>query len=438
MTYGIPKYGIPDHAIPHYGIPGYMTSETAVPKFWPYKPETRCTERLIWKTAVLTSADGSEQRLAHRTIPRQVYTYRYPLVTARQCSEAENLLHDRLPHPWYVPCWPEQSQATAAVANNDTTIACDTRYSDFVAGQAALVWESADTYELVDIASVADSQLTLLTGTAVVNNYTARPYIVPLRTGYITSPVQWIHLRHGKAVAQITYTVVDNERTTGHSASMTYDSWDVLTTPGYWPGGQAARSISRPVQIVDAGTGRLEVVTAADFNVTVTPHIFAAESPSQAWSFRQWLHSIYGRQKLFLVPTFQPDISITSTIGPTDTTINVAHRGIKIYLDRNDLREHIAVRYNGTLYVRRVTAVSDVSSSVEQLTIDAAFGVQIPTTALCCWADKCRLASDTVQLDWIMPGKHICQVRLAKVSCPQATFGWGVFGGGIFGGPRAA
>lgn len=380
-----------------------------------FHPETRYREQLAWRTNIIKSADGSGQRLATRRPPRQRITLPYILPTPQDSARATAMLHRWAKGQFGMPIWHERVITHATLTAGATTVGIDTTAGDFRDDSFALIWQ-ADQYEVIDIATITDSQLSL--SAPLVNTYTGRTFVMPYRRARLIGRPRRRRYRGGGAILDMPFEVIDNAEITGHSEASSYDSMEVVTEPAYLPDGVYDEGHDPDVIVLDGQTGAVEVANVSDFNITDQPHVFVSETQAEAWAYRQWLHAKYGRQKKFLVPSFHRDFQLTRQIGAADTTVYVANIGLTANVGANALREYIGFRTGGrgsTLTVRRITAVSQVDSAEESITIDAAVGAIIPLASLVCWVDQCRLASDTIDIDWYLPGKCVSNARLARV-----------------------
>lgn len=381
-----------------------------------FHPETRYRERLIWRTDIPKGADGSEQRIATRRPPRQQIEMPFVLPTPNAHTRAAALVHRWAKHNWGLPIWHDHVTISSALSAGATTVPVDTTASDFRDDSFAMLWQPGQ-YEVVDIATTSASQLNL--SAPLINDYSGQTKVMPLRRARLYGRAKVQRFRGGAGRLTLPLEAIDNEEVSGYTAAQSYDGMAVLTTPAYLPN-QLYESVADPdLIIVDGLTGAVDDTPVSDYNIVAQPHILIAETPAEAWSLRQWLYAIRGRQKKFLVPTFAEDLTLTQQIGAADVTVNVAHAGLAATMDGNTIREYIAVRDGGrgsAITVRRVTAIAQVDSDTEQLTIDAAVGAIIPATALCCWVDQCHLASDVVEIDWIRPGVCVCSIRIIRVT----------------------
>ncbi len=373
-------------------------------------------ETLEFATEILLSCDGTEQRIAKRQgIPRQIITIPYLLDTEAVIARFDSILHTWAKKTWGVPLWFEAENVATTLASGSSSIAFDTRYADYRADSFALLWQE-NQYEVVEIDSVADSALALADTTTLT--FTAPYWIMPCRQGYLRGLTQ--RARYSSfGIEEMTFDVVDIAaltRTAGETAALTtYDGYEVLTTAPY-ADQTLGQSHDPDVLCWDAGTGIFTVRSDSDFNRTLQEHRWAHTTKADCWALRKFFHAMKGRQGAFLVPTWQEEITLARATASEDTSLYVTNRSF-VTMDENTLRTYVMFLPAGsTPRLRKVTGISAVSASEEKFDLSATVGAVYAAGTNLCWVDKCRLAADEINLDWLANGAHTCTMDLMRVS----------------------
>lgn len=392
-------------------------------------------ERLIWSTRVLRGADGTPQRVSLRKVPRQQVPVTCVFGSDAEASQMHAMLHDGAKGLWYVPLWFERVRHAGSLAPGATSLSIDTTASDFRSsggGAYALIWQDESTHEVVTVSNVAAGSITI---SATTKTYTGSKAVMPCRTGYLLSPPQFSRASTWAQILTAEFEVVDNQYLTGHAAATSYDNVEVLTTPAKVPNGAYGLQIDPDCLVIDTTTGRRILEAVTDFNRSTQTHQFVHTTAADCWSFRKWLHWLNGAQKSFFVPTFRDDITLAVACGSTDTSITVVNRGFGDHMGYNMLRSYVAFRpAGGDIIVRRVDAMTELSASQEQFTLDAAPGDDFALGDSLSWVDRCTLASDVVQIQWLQPGLQIVDVNMERVVNDWPVLDWGVFGSGVMAG----
>ncbi len=385
------------------------------PYLIPFPATLPFRETLSFLTGIVKSADGSEQRIAHRGgIPRQGFVYPLLCGTEDQSVRLTHMLHTWLKRQLAIPIWAEAEVRTASLAAGATSIAFDTRYADYRVGSRALVYQDPHHAELVTISAVATDGLTIDPGLA--GDYNGVHLVMPCRVGYAVGSAQRERFACGASIVELSLEVTDNSAITGWTAGLTYDGYDVLTDPAWLSGETFRESHDSDAVVIDAGVGTFKIASTSEFNIGAQDHGFVNDTKAQAWSFRQWLHAVVGRQKAFLVPTFRPDFTLTRACGASDTSIYVRNLGRAAYLGVNNLRTYLAFRpAAATIIPRKIVGMAPIDNAEERIDLNTAPGQAFAPGAELCWVDRCRLASDTIELEWYQRGRNLCQTQLVRV-----------------------
>jgi hypothetical protein len=133
-------------------------TESALP-LWPFPAAQEITEVLEWRTDVLRARAG-EQRLALRSLPREIVTFRHRL-DARGMARAAELARAGFAGDWLVPLWHMAVQPDTDLAQGATEILLETTVSDFRApGFVAIAVDGREAV-LASIAAIEADRIVL-------------------------------------------------------------------------------------------------------------------------------------------------------------------------------------------------------------------------------------------------------------------------------------
>ncbi len=400
-------------------ISGYLTiipDFEATTLFW--RPENNILETLEWKTSILKAHDGTEQRIKIRQSPRQLYKLQLVLMSDEANMWFDSVIHTWQKSAWLIPVWTDYVEHSASIAAKDDIITVDTTNADFRDNSKAIIWKSETEYEIVVISTKTDSQLNL--DYSVLSAFTGDKYIIPVRTAYLVSSTRKEKSNSGVAIVDLIFAVYDNIDISGYLPDEVYDGFEILNTPAYIRGAHL-EDTDGDVYIIDFETGIFRVGSSSNFNLLSQSHNFFNDSKSACWDFRKFLYALNGRQKPILIPTFRDDLIQIDNIGTTDTTVIVENIKLTDNMGFNSLRTYIGFYFpsTGSLIVRKITAIEELDSDEEQITIDANLGLDSPVVlgdCKICFVDKCRLSSDRVQIQWPYAHRNECQTNFTRVS----------------------
>jgi hypothetical protein len=139
------------------------TLAAATPFPIPPDGESTVTLSRAWLTNVQSTESGAEVRAGLRTVPRRTLTYTALFENAQLAGQFRALwanAAERL--RFVVPLWPRY--AVPEAFPDTSTISGDFADRGFVAGDGmAMLWQSETEFELLDVETVADDELTLST-----------------------------------------------------------------------------------------------------------------------------------------------------------------------------------------------------------------------------------------------------------------------------------
>src|SRR5690606_12666232 len=125
---------------------------------WPFPPHwsTPSVESLDCRTDIITSYDGSEQRVALRSKPRRAFEYSSTLVKS-DSAIASNLLFGWHNRNFAVPLWTDKSILTSPAAAGDEELQLSTVNRGFFNGGLLLLMNSTTDFEAIEIESFTSS-----------------------------------------------------------------------------------------------------------------------------------------------------------------------------------------------------------------------------------------------------------------------------------------
>lgn len=397
---------------------GYLTLipdfEAAI-LFW--RPQNRIIETLKWKTSVLKANDGTEQRIKIRRSPRQYFKLRIFLGTNELNSWYDSLIHTWQKQAWLIPIWNEYVTHTGDINIKDDTITVDTTFADFRNNSKAIIWKSATEYEVVAVTAKTDNILFL--SYPILSAFSGSKYIMPVRKAYLTTRSKKTRNNAEGAFIDLIFSVYDNTNITGHVKENNYNNIDLLINPAYMDKGHLEES-DADITVFDFETGIFKTESNSNFNFLTQNHNFFNDTKEACWNFRQFLYSLSGRQKSILIPTFRSDMVQTETIGLTDTTVKIRNIRLTENMGYNPLRTYIGFYFpDNTLIVRKINGITRLNSTEEQISfdynLDLNLDVEIGDCKIC-FVDKCRLASDEIELRWPYAHRNECKTNFMRVS----------------------
>ena len=391
--------------------PVLILSGTRVAVF-PFAPSIPMMESLEWLTDIMTSKDGSEQRMSIRPIPRQGFKFDVVLKTEQEQARLDALMFLWAKRTWGVPIWGEMVEHNDNINIGDDTIYFDTTNADFRDDSYAIIWQSFDNYEAVQVETVASDSITL--SKVVLNDWPGNKVIMPLRIGYMLSPSNLVYDADGLGKFNCGFIIRYNKLISTYSAPVSYGGLPVLDA-SLEKGGLELQT-EADAKMTDFGLSDFTQFSDSDFNIYVQQHIFRKVGKAEIWKFRELLHSLYGRRGTCWIVSDKNDFEQTQIILAAETELTVKNVGWARNMQLNDLRTHLAFIYpSGAMIFREITGLTE-SGDEDIISLDSAPGVQIdPGDCTICMLDKCRLTEDKIDIEWQEPFRILSRINFTRV-----------------------
>lgn len=363
----------------------------------PMPAQAPMVESLAWLTDVINSYNGTEERHQLRGSPRTQIQYNIPQ-QAWTRQRAYNTERGGLRQKWAVPVW-SQVQLIGAVANAATSINCDTVNYDLRANSLALLYESEDAWQVVEISAKTDASITVTATQAFT-----RAVLVPLRIGYVSGTVRRNSNGHN-AVSIVTFDLEDNVALTSDAPTQ-FLSYDLDTDEVLFEDRYEAE-LDAEENKADYELGLVARIAPWTYTRHSMSYMKVLTTPAEVLAFRKWLHRRAGKYRAFWQPTYEHDLRVAST-GTINTTIRFKKDS---YQDWAADRTHIAIQDDaGTWYPRTLSNVTSVDSTTLQCTLNAALGLAASRIRRVSYLGLKRLSSDRVELAWV--GNGVCKVSI--------------------------
>ncbi|CAO77827.1 structural phage protein [Pseudomonas virus Yua] len=373
----------------------------------PYIFEAPAKEVLEWKTDVLTTNDGSEQRVRLRKKPRQSFNVTYP-IPYQEMARAENLVYGWLTRRWAVALWSEAQQVGTLLAGT-TVINIDTTASDYRDGALIMIWESNRKSATADVGIVSAGTLTLNRPLAETFN---NPWIVPVRLGRIVGNVSRATSGYNGSL-EMTYEFSDNIDLDPPAAPTQFLGYDVYFDEALKNGEALTDSLQARVDVVDYGTAAgASFYSPWTYTRIGRPYKFLLQGLPDIWNFRKFLHRRAGRLRPFWVPTFENNMRVAQTGELTQS--------IEVYAD--DYREfapkrtHIGILLDdGTWLLRTINAATASGTDTAVIGLDAPININADRIRQISFLGLKRLDADRVELQWNSNRVLECTVRMMEI-----------------------
>lgn len=353
------------------------------------------TETLEWKTDVLPSPTGAEQRIARRLSPRRTFEFSI-LVGNNDRQRFENALFIAGAAEWAMPVFADVAVLGVDHPAGATHITVPTVGRDFTVGGSVLLMSglglSADV-GLVLVTGISVSAITLATPLPVT--WPAGSCVYPMRPAVLTDPPALTRYTGNLSSAQIRFRVTEhNANSDNVQALPTYRNHPVLEPTSDWSE-QVTGQYLRMLQELDNGSGVPVRTDTARRAFLMMNHHWVSVGREQQAALRRLFYYLRGRQRAIWVSSGCNDFTPVS--GLENGVIHVEYAAfaeLGVVNGRCDLRIHLV---DGSSLYRRIIGVAVVSYAVERLVLDGDhITVALEQIVSISYLTLCRQESDSV------------------------------------------
>jgi hypothetical protein len=366
---------------------------------WNWQPDWSAgmIERLQWYTDVIQAARGEEQRRSLRIAPRQFLEFSC-VAKGTDRRLMESALYNWGGRTWAVPLWFDGQALESTLLAESTEIPLSPAGRSYQAGDLVLLTNGdPETGEAVEVEALGEDSITLAQPTQVA--WPAGTRVYPARAAVIENTATVSRFTGEVSDLRLQWRMV-KPMTWAAEATPTYRGLPVLEHVPNWTE-DPSLEFERKLSILDAGAGAVEVTDEAGLPLSCQRMRFTLNGRDDldAWKKRLW--ALRGKQGAIWVPTWAEDLTIVATVADSATTIDVEWAGYVKYLAQDPNRRDIRIQlHDGTTFYRRIQGSTEVSDTVERLTINTALGqtVQPQQVALVSFMAQSRSDSDQHEL----------------------------------------
>jgi hypothetical protein ORF034 len=359
----------------------------------PWCMEAPMKETLEWKTEILESVDGYEQRIRLRKFPRCSLEAQYPL-PYRELQLCENLIYGWHTKPFGVPLWSE-AQFCGDLARGTMRVPISGAGTQLQAGQNCLIWNSNRRYVTMGIRQI-------LADTVVLD----KPLPANIPHAYL-SPLM------GGRAANASLT----RATDGYKGQL-QANWN-LTRVAAWQAPVPEQFLGDDIYfekgIIGTSATLLDSTVSSkevkiDYEVSEPEYFYPNENAHvrrsynfltqgllPLWNIRMFLYRRCGKLRPFWLPTFENNLSLKQE-GQLLSTITVKDEGYRQFANK---RKHIAIKFMDNHYeCYTVNSISQGYGGLVNLMLDRAINKDATTVREISYLGYYRLDSDSVTIEW--------------------------------------
>lgn len=377
---------------------------------FPFKPNwaTPFNESLEWKTDVITSFAGNEQRRSLRVTPRRSFEYQFGTAYS-SAQRIENMIYASHSREFLLPVWSDACKLSEDAAAGQKVIRCAPLMYSFNSGDLAVIYADENNYEVFEVASFDVDQINSLGN--LTATWSSGVRVFPLVIGHLPTTIPTQRLNDSVLVGTLTFNTRPGETYTFlpvEVASETYAGLEVLTRQPNWKDA-ISNDFTRDFMVADSGVGPVGYYSRSRHHQIVRPYQWLLRTREEVVTFRKFIQRMRGQAKTCWVPSWHNDFTLVTTSG-ISSDLTVVGDSFHTFVGLDTDRDRIMCRlFDGTVAYRQIVGTA-LSGGDTVLSLDAT--IDRATIKSISILLRCRIATDKVVIPWQTTG----------VATPQITF----------------
>lgn len=362
------------------------------------------TEAIEFKTDILVSSNGKEQRRAVRDEPRRSFTQYYTFDEKAKWA-LDRFMYVGLHRPCIIGDERYLAYSTGPMAPGQMGVSVRGPTGWAIPGQMALISDGIRK-ETRTVESSGPGSITFSDET--ITAFPAGSRVSPARIGYIEPDPQTQRLTNNVGSISFTFDVnVADQYVEGSGNDELIDGMPFWTFPPNWNGSSEVQ-YSAPLEKVDYGYGQIEYFNPIKFVTRITKHEFISLNRAAALALVAFFVRRRGRRGEFLFQTGESDIPYYALAGGSFSVLVQGEQFAYDFSDNTVFRRVLFRRRNRQNFSRLIDYLEplpDTESTAMWLT-SALPNTQIAPADLfgLSWCNVSRFASDRLELEWVAPG----------------------------------
>ncbi|WP_347253452.1 hypothetical protein [Leminorella grimontii] len=366
------------------------------------------TETLEWKTDILQSQSGAEQRIARRLSPRRLFEFSY-VAASQERATFENALARAGAMRWLMPIWQDIAWLNAPLPVGASFIPLATNGRDYQAGTSVLLQSTQSwlaEYEVATVAAVSDAGLTLTAPLA--RAWATGTAIYPLYAAELTDPPTIARRSSSVIRAQVRFRLVGGHDSPEQAPGTMYRGHPVLEHDAEWIDDLSAE-YSRMLLELDNSTGIPFRTDTAQQAFIVLQHTWVAAGRGTQGQLRALFYYLRGCQRPLWMQGPASDLEPVSDANGNH--LDVQFTGLSTYGLTSGRRDIAITLTDGSRVYRRIINVSRLSNDVERLSLDGS-ALHIPLSQITnlSFMGLFRLNADAVQWEHLTDADGVATV----------------------------
>lgn len=350
---------------------------------WPFSPAAQHTEQRQWLTDVLPAKQG-ETRYAMRDTARTTLNYSYNFHSREDYTQARTLAKDVANLALGLPLWTEVAKSIN-ISAGATTIYFDTTYLELSINDPIILWQSYNSYEIVEILLITSTAVILKKGTIFGH---PSCWVAPIGIFY-TQGIDFSIAGGHKASAALSG-MSTRTFTSPEWAEAVFDTLPVI--PYSVVSGGLLSKYNRSQVTIDSGTGLVNTFDKEGYNRLHGTLQVKAENRKELYTLRRAFDYFKGKYTACWLPSFTDDLIATEDVPNGVAGVRVLSEGFNAHTPGA-----IRITGTGTIQCFLVTAITPGLAGTSYITLDRVASPGIANITKIEILSKVRFDSDTIE-----------------------------------------
>lgn len=326
---------------------------------WTVPPDWRngVTERLSWKTDVLTGQNGTEQRRQLRLSPRLTIEADYTIM-ADDRRLVDALLSGPANTLWQVPLWWEQYPLTQAALAGDTVILLDCAFTTLMPGDTVMVLGNRPyEYELGIVKSIAPDSQSIVLAYPLAAAWRQNTTVYRTKKCRLSEATSMTRKADNAGTIKLTFDSLETQDYAEFGPLVPFNGEAVLVL--FYPNfaNDLTADYQRLYSMFDPLTGKSQRRDLGRRAFHVMQYEYLGFTRQDAAAFRLFLYWLRGKMRQLYVQTYSNDIRMVpgSVVADGGTSMFVMANGYSQYLVGQPDRECIVFVFkDGHILIRKI------------------------------------------------------------------------------------
>lgn len=368
------------------------------------------TERIEFKTDILRSDGGAEQRAALRTTPRRFFEMTMWREGVENTVRARNAMFKLQGQKIVMPMWHQAVFLKEALPEGAVTIeGIDTTTADFIAGHDVILWRSPTENENATILSTTSDSIILTSPTDRVWELGTK--VLPARSVRFEDSQEIVTPAGNLQQFRVLVSVNANTKDEPLESIVTYRGLGVMLKP-FSANEDPTETLNRERVYIDNEVVDPFIDDPAGFPSIVIPVHWPLVGREEIFEYRGWLQARLGCCNAFWLPTWRREFTLTRNIAAVDSYLYVRDVGYTEFINghaarcnlmllmKDGTKRFVSLRPLGEQFISDNLEALQASGE-EMLGMEMPMGeaILVEDVERICYLQKVRLDVDTIELE---------------------------------------